>query len=85
MEIFTQILGLTAGAIFVSSSLPQVIKIIKSQKTTDLSLPTYILINIGNFLWIIYGLLTKQIAIILPNVISQIFKLIILFLKIKHG
>lgn len=83
--MFIQILGLTAGGLIVFASLPQILKIIKTKKTSDISLPMYIIINIGTFLWIIYGFATNQIAILIPNVIFQIFNLIILYLKIKHG
>ena len=83
--MFIQILGLVAGAFVVIASLPQIIKIIKTKQTRDLSLPTYVLLNIGTMLWIIYGILTRQAAIIIPNVIFQVFNITILYLKIKHG
>lgn len=79
------ILGLTAGGFVVFASLPQILKIIKSKKTSDLSLQMYVLLNIGVFLWVIYGLLTKQIAVLIPNIVFQIFNLTILYLKIRHG
>ena len=80
-----QILGLVAGGIIVFSSLPQIVKIIRSKKTADISFQTYLLLSIGVFLWVVYGLTTNQIAILLPNVIFLIFNLIILYLKIRHG
>ncbi len=80
-----QILGLIAGALTVGASLPQIFKIARSKKTDELSLPAYVVLNIGIFLWILYGLLTNQIAILIPNVIFQVFNLIILFFKIKYG
>lgn len=83
--MFIQILGLIAGGFVVFASLPQILKIIKSKKTTDISLQMYVLLNIGTFLWIIYGFLTNQIAVLIPNIIFQIFSLVILYLKIKHG
>jgi len=80
-----QILGLIAGALTVGASLPQILKIARSKKTDELSLPAYIILNIGIFIWILYGFLTNQIALIIPNIIFQIFNLIILFFKIKYG
>lgn len=80
-----QILGFVAGGIVVVASLPQIIKIIKTKQTKDISLPMYVALNIGVFLWNIYGFVTNQPAILIPNIIFQIFNLIILFLKIKHG
>ncbi len=82
---YVQVLGYVAGAFVVCASLPQIIKIIKSKRTDDISLPMYITLNIGVFLWIVYGVFTNQPAIIIPNVVFQFFNLIILALKVKHG
>ncbi|MDD5415464.1 MAG: SemiSWEET transporter [Candidatus Daviesbacteria bacterium] len=84
-NIPTETLGLIAGGFVVFASLPQILKIIKTKRTTDISLPMYIALNIGTFLWLVYGFLTQQMALIITNVIFQIFNLTILFLKIKHG
>ena len=83
--MYIQILGLVAGAVVIIAALPQIIQIIRTKQTRDLSLPTYIFLNIGTFLWVVYGILTRQAAIIIPNAIFQIFNLTILYLKIKHG
>ena len=80
-----QILGYIAGAFVVLASLPQIIKIARSKKADDISLPMYVALNIGVFLWIIYGVYTNQPAIIITNVVFQFFNLMILALKIKHG
>lgn len=86
MNLFSvQTLGLIAGGLVVFASLPQIFQIIKTKRTSDISLPMYIILNIGIFLWLGYGFLTQQVAIIIPNVIFQLVNLIILFLKIKHG
>lgn len=83
--MFIEILGLTAGGVIVCASLPQILKIIKSKQTRDISLPMYIFVNIGTFLWIMYGLFTHQPAVLIPNIIFQVFNLCILYLKIRHG
>lgn len=80
-----QLLGLFAGALVILASLPQIIRIIKTKSTKDISLPMYCIQNLGTFLWIIYGVMTNSLAIIVTNVIYQIFTLTILYLKIKHG
>lgn len=78
-------LGLVAGAFVVFASLPQIIKILKTKRTKDISLPMYITLNTGSFLWMIYGILSQQTAIIITNLILLIFNMSILFLKLKHG
>ena len=80
-----QTLGLIAGGFVVFASLPQILKILRSKKANDISLPMYIILNIGTFLWLVYGIATQQVSIIITNVILQLFNLTILFLKIKYG
>lgn len=83
--MFITVLGLVAGTLAVISSLPQILKIIKTKKTRDISLPMYVILNTATFLWIIYGVLSRQIAIIIPNTIFLVFNMTILYFKIKHG
>jgi MtN3 and saliva related transmembrane protein len=40
---------------------------------------------IGVFLWLIYGILRQDIAVILANAFTLLFNLAILYLKIKYG
>ena len=79
------ILGLLAAGLTTFSSLPQVIKIIKRKETKDISLGTYILVVMGIALWLIYGLLIRDLPLIAANVVSLILTAAILFLKIKLG
>lgn len=67
------------------ASLPQIFRMIKTKRTKDISLPMYIVLNIGTFLWIIYGFIVQQPAIIITNVVFQFMNLSILLLKIKYG
>lgn len=79
------VLGLVAGALTIASSLPQILHTINSKKTNDISLPMYILLLVGICLWLVYGFITHQIAIIIPNAIYFVLNSIILGLKIKYG
>jgi len=83
--MFNQILGLVAGGMVIFASLPQIIKIIKTKRTEDISLPMYILQNIGIFLWVVFGIVTHQWSVAVTNGIFQVLTLTILYLKIKHG
>ncbi len=80
-----QWLGLLAGGLVIFASLPQIIKIIQTKSTKDISLPMYCVQNIGILLWVIFGIMTHSLAIIVTNAIYLIFTLTILYLKIKHG
>ena len=79
------IIGLLAATCTTLSFLPQVIKIVKTKKTSDISLLMYVVLTTGILLWVMYGLLTIDLPIILANSITFILALIVLILKIKHG
>ena len=81
----TQISGVTAATTASFLFLPQVVKIIKTKDTKSLSLEMYILNTANNSLWIIYGLLSWDYAILLSQVCLFPMGLIILFYKIRHG
>jgi len=79
------LIGLTAAILTTSSFVPQVIKIIKTKGTKDISLLMYTILTTGFFFWLTYGLIIKDIPIILANTISFSLALTVLIFKIKHG
>lgn len=78
------IIGLAAAACTTFSFLPQAIKVIKTKQTKDLSLVMYSVLTIGLFLWFTYGILVKDIPVIIANLITFIFAAIILTMKIRY-
>jgi MtN3 and saliva related transmembrane protein len=84
MKLVT-IIGLVAAACTTISFLPQAIRIIKIRETRDISLMTYVLLEAGIFLWLVYGILIANFPITLANGITLVFTTIILALKIKFG
>ncbi len=80
----TTILGLVAATCTTISFLPQLIKIIKTKHAKDLSIGMYLVLTTGVFLWFAYGILVKDIPIILANAITLIFIATILFHIIKY-
>ncbi len=77
-------LGLAAAACTTISLLPQAIKVIANRQTRDISLSMYIIFTSGVLLWLIYGILTKDMPVILANAITVVLSFIILVLKIKY-
>lgn len=82
---FNFVLGLVAGTLTTIAFLPQVIKAFKTKHTKDLSFPTFLLLALGIVLWLIYGILIRQIPIILANTAALILIGFILAMKIKYG
>lgn len=84
MTIVT-ILGFTAAALTTGSFLPQAIKTIRTKDTRSISLFMYLLFSIGTLLWLLFGLLSNNIPIVVANAITLVFAVIILIYKIKFG
>ena len=78
------IIGLLAAVCTTIAFLPQVIKTVKTKKTKDISMLMYIILTTGILLWVVYGLLTIDLPIILANSITFVLALIVVMLKIIH-
>jgi MtN3 and saliva related transmembrane protein len=61
------------------------IKTWQTKSANDVSYAMLITFIIGVFLWLIYGILRQDIAVILANAFTLLFNLAILYLKIKYG
>lgn len=81
---FITILGLVAATLTTSAFLPQMIKTWRTKSAKDVSLQMLITFCIGVFLWLIYGIYLQALPIILANLLTLIFNLIILWLKMKY-
>jgi len=81
----TTLIGLTAATLTTSAFLPQVIKCWKSKHTKDISLVMTLTLSSGIALWLIYGLLSKDLPLIYANSLSLIFVSALLALKLKYG
>jgi MtN3 and saliva related transmembrane protein len=80
-----QILGLAAGTITSITFLPQVIHIWKTKSAKDLSLQMLLLLVLGVTMWLTYGLLVKDAAIIYTNSMVLAMSLILVYFKIKFN
>jgi len=78
------LLGLVAGTLTTAAFLPQLIKVLKTHSTKDISLLMYIVICAGILLWLIFGLLIGSLPVIAANVVTLIIATAILILKIRY-
>ena len=81
---FIRILGFIAASLTTVATLPQVLKVIKTKKTTDLSLLMYITMTTGVLFWFIYGLYIVDYPLIIANFITFMLSVTILIFKIKY-
>ena len=81
---YINIIGLTAGAMGGISLFPQVLKVVKNKSTKDISREMFLLLAGSIFLWLVYGILSNNMPIIIANFFGLIQALIILFFKIGN-
>ncbi|MEO8701089.1 MAG: SemiSWEET family transporter [Kofleriaceae bacterium] len=71
-------IGIAAAAASVTSFVPQVVRIVKTRETKDLSTPMWIFNSIGFALWIAYGIALGAWPVIVPNSICFVLAVFIL-------
>ncbi len=82
---WTTFVGLAAGIFTTGSVVPQVMKTIKTRHTKDISLLMYIFLSTGIFLWFLYGILLRDMPIMLANGIALVLTLTVLGMKVRYG
>lgn len=81
----TEIVGLAAAFLTTVAFLPQVVHTIRTRSTHDISLRMYSLYTAGIFLWLMYGLLLRDVPLIASNAVTLVLSGTILGLKLRHG
>jgi MtN3 and saliva related transmembrane protein len=64
--------------------LPQAVKIIRKKRTEGVSLLTQSVFTVGIALWAAYGLLLNNRPLLYANVVTLVFSLAILILKLRY-
>ncbi len=68
------ILGLVAGGFSTFALAPQAIKIWRTREVDQLSVGMLVLMLVGASLWLVYGVLRADIAIISANAVAIVFQ-----------
>lgn len=76
--------GLVAGLLTSIASLPQLIKTWRSRHVRDLSIWQPLLLSVGVALWLLYGILIRDIPLILANITPLICNLLLTAMKIRY-
>lgn len=80
---YIKLLGLAAGTITSITFLPQVIHIYKTKSAKDLSLSMLALLVLGVSMWLAYGIIVKDVAIIYTNSMVLTMSLVMLYFKFR--
>ena len=77
-------LGLVGATLTTVSLLPQLIKVYKTRSTKDISASMFALFGAAVFVWLIYGILIKDLPLIIANSFAFVQAIIILIFKIIY-
>lgn len=85
MNPLFEVVGAIAAILTTLCWLPQIAKILRERKTSDISLGTNAALATGISLWIVYGVALGSLPVILSNAITLVFILAIVGLKLRFG
>ena len=77
-------IGIIAGILVMSSSIPQIIKSYKSKKMSDVSTYLLGLIASGLLLWVVYGFIKLDPVLIGTNAAGLSLNVTLLIMKLKY-
>ena len=77
-------IGIIAGILVMSSSIPQIIKSYKSKKMSDVSIYLLSLIASGLLLWVVYGFIKLDPVLIGTNAAGLSLNVTLLIMKLKY-
>ncbi len=78
-------IGIIDGSLTTIAFLPQVIRVLKTKSTEDISLMMYVVFTSGVVFWLTYGILLGAWPVIIANVVTFILALIVLVMKLRYG
>jgi MtN3 and saliva related transmembrane protein len=79
------LLGFAAGSLTTVSFIPQVAKIWRTKSADDLSLGMFALFGTGVLLWLVYGIVTVAVPVIVANAVTLALSATVIVLKLRYG
>ena len=79
----TTIVGFIAGLVTMAANLPQVWKTYRNKSGEGLSFRMLLTLAIGLGLWIVYGIMSKSLPLIVTNTIVLLLILLLIGMKLK--
>ena len=83
MGELTTIVGFIAGLVTTAANLPQVWKTYRNKSGEGLSFRMLLMLALGLVLWIVYGLMSKSLPLIVANAVVLLLILGLIGMKLK--
>ena len=81
---FTEIIGFCAAIMTTLSFVPQIVLIIRTRRTSGISLLMYSIYVVGIVMWFAYGVMTESLPLILSQTVTLVITGSILFIAAKE-
>lgn len=81
---FIEIIGLLAGVCTSTAAIPQIVTTVKTRQAKDVSPAMFVVLLLGNCLWVYYGVDKSDLPIILTNLVTVALDITMLVLKYKY-
>lgn len=82
--MMVDLIGYLAGICLAIFAIPQTYKTIKTKDVESLSLVSYLIYTTSMVLWTTYGYFLNSLPMIIFNLISLVFALIVLYMILKY-
>ena len=79
------VLGFVAASLTTGAFVPQVVKTARTKSAGDISLGMYCALGAGLCLWLLYGVLTRSVPVILANGVTFILSCVMIAFKLRKG
>jgi MtN3 and saliva related transmembrane protein len=77
-------LGLVAGTLTSIAAIPQLVKTLRTRHARDISVWQPLLLAIGIALWLAYGMLIRDLPLVLANIVPLICNIMLTILKLRY-
>jgi MtN3 and saliva related transmembrane protein len=77
-------IGYLAAILTTTAFVPQAMRAWRTRSTNDISLLMFLMLTVGIFLWLVYGILMHDAPLIAANLVTGVLAASILYLKIRH-
>jgi MtN3 and saliva related transmembrane protein len=77
--------GLVAGTLTTLAFVPQLARVYRRKSAKDLSYGYLLSFATGVFLWLLYGLFTHDMPIIIANAVTLALVLALVIMKVGYG
>ncbi|MEA4857834.1 MAG: SemiSWEET transporter [Solidesulfovibrio sp.] len=84
MTTLSDIVGYAAGLLTTAAFAPQVLQVVRTRSTKDISLGMYVIISVGISLWLVHGLQVGSMPVVAANAVTLVLVLVILAMKLRY-